>query len=162
MRGLTHREPGVPGAVFDSGITAELICDGYHIDEKVIRMCYRLLGRERLILISDGIAYAGMPDGEYVMQGAAVKIENGTCRLLDGTLNGNINSLFECVKRAVGFGIPFEDAVYCASFGPARKLGIDGTKGSIDTEKDADLIVMDEAFHVKYVLKKGRIVYTGK
>lgn len=160
MLGLSHREPGVVGAVFDSEITAELICDGHHINPKVIRLAHKLLGRDRLILISDAIPHAGMPDGEYIFDGQQVIVKDGTCTLPDGTLNGNVNSLFECVKRAVGFGIPFADAVYCASFGPAKKLGVSDTKGSIDEGKDADLVIMDEDFDIKYVIKNGTVKYS--
>jgi len=161
MRGINHREPGVVGAVLDSNITAELICDGHHVDEKVIRMAYKLLGRDRLILISDAIPCAGLPEGKYMFDGNETIIKDGVCSLPDGTLNGNINSLFECVKRAIGFGIPFSDAIYSASYMPAKKLGIENKKGSISEGKDADLVIIDDLFHIEYVVKNG-IVRFGK
>lgn len=159
MIGLNHREPGVPGAVFDSDITAELICDGYHINEKTIRMVYKLLGRERLILISDAVTLAGLPDGVYDFDGQITTKKDGCCTLPDGTINGNVNDLFECLRRAVKFGIPFEDAVYCASYTPAKRIGAQDRKGSIDIGKDADLVIVDDALNVKYVIKNGVIKY---
>lgn len=159
MRGLAHREPGVVGGILDSGITAELICDGEHINEKVIRIAYKVLGADRLILISDTMPYAGMPDGNYDFDGQECIIKDGTCRLPNGTLNGNINSLFECVKRCVQrFGIPFEDAVKCASYNPAKRLGVEDRKGSIAEGKDADLVVIDDDFNIRFVIKNGIIV----
>lgn len=159
MKGLHHREPGVVGAVLDSHITAELICDGHHVNQKAIRMVYKVLGKDRLIMVSDAIPNAGMPDGEYIFEGRTVVIADGMCKLLDGTLNGNINSLFECLRRTVKFGVPIEDAVYCSSYTPAKRLGIENKKGSIDIGKDADLVVIDDDMNIKYVLKDGVIKY---
>ena len=86
-------------------------------------------------------------------------MKDGTCRLPNGTLNGNINSLFECVKRCVQrFGIPFEDAVKCASYNPAKRLGVEDRKGSIAEGKDADLVVIDDDFNIRFVIKNGIIV----
>ena len=161
MRGMTHREPGVVGAVLDNPqVFAEIICDGHHINEKIIRLTYKMLGRDRLILISDSVPVAGLPDGEYIFDGKKTTIKDGTNRLSDGTLNGNVNDLFECMRRAVKFGIPFEDAVYCASYTPAKRLGIENRKGSIDIGKDADLVIIDDEMNIKYVIKDGTIKYS--
>ena len=159
MRGMAHREPGVVGAVFDSDITAELICDGYHIDERIIRTTYKVLGRDRLILISDMVPAAGLPEGIYGSEGRKIIIKDGTVRLEDGTIDGNINCLSECVRRVIKFGIPFEDAVYCASYNPAKRIGVHDRKGSIAEGKDADLVVVDDSFDIKYVIKNGEIKY---
>lgn len=159
MTGLKHREPGVVGAVFDSDITAELICDGYHVNEKVIRTAYKVLGRDRLILISDMVTAAGLPEGIYESEGRTIVIKDGTVKLLDGTIDGNINCLSECVRRVVKFGIPFEDAVYCATYNPAKRIGVESRKGSIAEGKDADLVVLDDSLDIKYVIKNGEIKY---
>lgn len=160
MRGMTHREPGVVGAVLDNEkVFAELICDGYHINEKIIRLTFKMLGRDRLVLVSDSVPVAGLPDGEYEFDGKKVIVKDGTNRLPDGTLSGNINDLFECMRRAVKFGIPFEDAVYCASYTPAKRLGIENSRGSIDIGKDADLVIIDDEMNIKYVIKSGMVVF---
>lgn len=159
MTGLKHREPGVVGAVLDSDITAELICDGYHVNEKVIRTAYKVLGRDRLILISDMVPAAGLPEGRYESEGRVIIIKDGTVRLEDGTIDGNINCLSECVRRVVKFGIPFEDAVYCATYNPAKRIGVEDRKGSIAEGKDADLVVLDDSLDIKYVIKNGEIKY---
>ncbi|MBQ5884960.1 MAG: N-acetylglucosamine-6-phosphate deacetylase [Clostridia bacterium] len=159
MSPLGHRDPGAVGAILDSDVTAELICDGKHIDSRVVRLVYKLIGRERFCIISDDVSTAGMPDGEYAIQGQRVVIKDGTCTLTDGTLYGNVNSLFECVRRSVkDFGIPFEDAVYCASAVPSRILGIADKKGRIDEGMDADLVIINDDFEIKYVIKNGNII----
>lgn len=157
MVGINHREPGVVGAVFDSDITAELICDGHHINERIIRMVYKLLGRERLIFISDTGAMGGLPDGEYIFDGLVTIIKGDSCTLQNGTINGNANDLFTCLKRLVNFGIPLEDAVYCTSYTPAKRVGVLDRKGSIDIKKDADLVIVDDSLNIKYVIKNGTI-----
>ena len=161
MTGINHREPGAVGAVFDSDITAEIICDGYHINQRVLRMAYKLLGRERLIFISDTILLGGLPDGTYIFDGLKTLKKGDSCTLEDGTINGNANDLFTCVKRLVSFGIPLEDAVYCSSFTPARRIGVLDKKGSIEIGKDADLVIVDDELNVKYVIKNGIIKYTA-
>ena len=106
-----HRQPGIWGALLDCGATAELIADGHHVHPAFIRMAYRLLGEERLILISDDTPLSGQGDGEYEMDGVCSQIVNGICRLADGTINGNVQPLLSCVLRAASFGIPFPAAV---------------------------------------------------
>lgn len=156
MRGISHREPGIPGAVFDSNITAELICDGFHVDEKIIRMSYRLLGKERLILVSDNGPLSGCADGRYVINGIPSIVRDRTCRMENGTLKGNYLSLFECVKKAISFGIPLKDAFYCASYAPAKRIGMQKSKGSIDNGKDADLLLVDNTLTLQHVIKNGK------
>lgn len=158
MRGISHRETGVPGAVFDSDITAEIICDGFHINEKIIRMAYKLLGKERMILISDDVACTGMPDGIYEFDGVVNVIKDNTCLLEDGTINGNMKFLSECVKNAVKFGIPFEDAIYCATYNPAKRIGCEDRIGSIKEGKDADIVILDDNMDIQYVIKAGKII----
>lgn len=156
-----HRQPGIWGALLDCGATAELITDGYHVHPAFIRMAYRLLGEERLILVSDDTPLSGQGDGEYEMDGVCSQIVNGVCRLADGTINGNVQPLLSCVLRAASFGIPFSAAVRMASAVPARRLGIDKETGSIQPGKDADLLVLGPDDRVRMTLVRGRIAYSS-
>ena len=160
MRGLAHREPGTVGAILDSDATAELISDGHHISPRVIRLAHRLLGRDRMILVSDLSTQGGLPDGEYISSdtGATTVIREGTARLTNGTLAGNVSPLLELVRRAVSFGVPFPDAVRAASYNPARLLGCADRKGAISEGKDADLLVLDQDLALRYVIKSGAIL----
>ena len=124
-------------------------------------MAYRLLGEERLILISDDTPLSGQGDGEYEMDGVCSQIVNGICRLADGTINGNVQPLLSCVLRAASFGIPFPAAVRMASAVPARRLGIDKETGSIQPGKDADLLVLGPDNRVRMTLVRGRIAYSS-
>lgn len=153
-----HREPGVMGALLDSKATAEIICDLIHVHTSFIRMMYRLLGRERLILISDNNPISGLGDGVYTMDGMTSVVKNGICRLEDGTINGNVQPLFSCVINAAKAGIPFESAIYMATAAPAKRLGIFSETGSIEKGKDADLLVINECNKIVLTVVKGRII----
>ena len=159
MRGLMHREPGTVGGVLDSNMTAELICDGVHIHPKVIRAMLKTLGTDRLIFISDSVTCAGLPDGEYTYDDKNLIKKDGKITLKDGTISGNANPLSECIRRCVTqFGIPLADAVKCATINPAKRIGVADRKGSIAEGKDADLVVVDDAFNIKYVFKNGVLI----
>lgn len=158
MSGFGHREPGVVGAVFDSDTapTAELIADGNHLHPAVIRTAFRLLGPDRAILISDGLAPAGLDDGEYRLGDIPIRVKNGLCRGLDGTIAGSAVTLMEVLRRAVRFGVPFDRALRAATINPARLLGLDAQIGSIAVGKQADLTVVDSKLQVQRVFLSGR------
>ena len=66
MPAFSHRAPGVVGAALDTPLcNVELICDGVHIHPSVVRAVFKMFGSKRVILISDTMRAAGMPDGDY-------------------------------------------------------------------------------------------------
>ena len=151
-----HRAPGVVGAAGDSHVTAELICDGFHIHPAVLRGAYKWLGGDRLILVSDSVMMAGLPDGTYVMDGTKSVIRGGVSRLEDGTINGGTHDLLFCVRQAASFGIPLEAALKMATIQPAARIGADAETGSIANGKRADCLVLDAAGTLKAVFVGGR------
>lgn len=155
MPPLHHRNSGPIGAGFEKNIYAQIICDGFHISKPVVLAAYKMFGPDRLTLISDSIRPAGLPDGEYESGGLAVKVENKSIRLLDGTIAGGYASLWDCVKKAVEFGIPFDDAVKMATSTPAECLGI--KKGKIAVGYDADLLIIGDDFEIETVVIGGEI-----
>ena len=158
MPPFTHRAPGVVGAVADSPkVNAELICDGVHIHPSVVRATFRMIGEERIILISDSMRAAGMPDGRYMLGGLEVEVAGGHAALVsNGALAGSATNLMECMKTAVKkMGISLEAAVACATMNPAKALGEFEQYGSIAPGKKADLVLLDEDLEVKLVLKEG-------
>lgn len=158
MPPFTHREPGVIGAVADSPhVFAELICDGIHIHPSVVRATFRMLGADRILLISDSMRAAGMPDGSYTLGGLDVNVKDRRVTLAsDGALAGSASNLMECLRVAVTqMGIPLETAVACASVNPAKCLGVYEERGSIEAGKAADVVLLDEALDVQMVIKDG-------
>lgn len=158
MPSLLHRAPGVPGAVFEGGFTAELISDGMHLHPAIVRLVFKVLDDDKPVLISDAMSAAGMPEGKYSLGGLEVFVKgDGAARLADGTLAGSTANILQCVQNAVKFGVPMEKAVRAATINPASVIGADKTTGSLKAGKFADLIVLDKALNLKFAMVKGDV-----
>lgn len=161
MPAFTHREPGVVGAVADSEhVMAEIICDGVHIHPATVRTTFKMMGEDRMILISDSMRAAGMPDGQYTLGGQDVNVKgNKATMVLDGALAGSVTTLPDCVRTVVKeMGISLETAIACATINPARSLGIDALYGSVEQDKKADLVLWDENLQLVHVIKDGEVI----
>ena len=161
MPPFTHRAPGVIGAASDHpGVRVELICDGIHIHPSVVRTTFRLFGAGRVVLISDSLRAAGMPDGQYPFGGQEIVVKGPRATLAHdpNTLAGSVTDLMGCLKTAVSFGIPLADAVTAAAVNPAKVLGIYDRVGSLDVGKTANLAVLDQHLELKAVLFHGNVV----
>lgn len=156
MPGIHHRNPGViPAAVENENVRAELICDGLHVHPASVRLAFAMFGGSRMVLVSDALRCCGMPDGEYELGGQPVFLAGGVARLADGTLAGSATNLFDCMRNAVRFGIPVEDAVRAATWNPACALGAEDSIGSIATGKRADFVICDGELNRKAVYLAG-------
>ena len=161
MPAFTHREPGVVGAVADSEhVMAEIICDGVHIHPATVRTTFKMMGEDRMILISNSMRAAGMPDGQYTLGGQDVNVKgNNATMVLDGALAGSVTTLPDCVRTVVKeMGISLETAIACATINPARSLGIDALYGSVEQGKKADLVLWDEKLQLVHVMKDGEVI----
>lgn len=151
-----HREPGVIGAAAESDdVTAELICDGYHIHPSVVRNTFRLFGAERIVLVSDSMMAAGMGDGTYRLGGQDVMVKGSLATLADGTLAGSVTNLYDCMRMAIRMGVPKEEAVRAATFNPAGVIGAAGEYGILRAGSRADILVTDREFGLRRVIKSG-------
>ena len=157
MPPFSHRAPGVVGAALDSpDCRVELICDGVHIHPAVVRAVFKLFGPERVILISDSIRGAGMPDGQYTLGGQDVTVRGALATLADGTIAGSVTDLMGCLKKAVSFGVPLADAVLSAALNPAEAIGVSDRFGTLDTGKRANIAILDQDLELKAVFFDGR------
>lgn len=145
MRAMESREPGILGTVLDSDVLyAELICDGVHVDPTMVRMWLRMKGRDRGILITDGMAATGMPDGTYMLGDFPVEVKDGVCRS-NGALAGSVLTMDRAVENVQAFtGTDLGTAVRLASQNPAAMLGMEQV-GEIAVGGAADFNVFDEA-----------------
>lgn len=156
MTAMTTREAGVVGAVLEnSGVTAELICDGFHISPPVLRVTFQALGKDRACVVSDSMKAAGLPDGDYDLGGQAVYVRGGKALLKDGTIAASTSNIHEEFKNLIAFGIPFETALRACTINPARAIRADDTTGSIKVGKYADLVVLDRDHEIRAVFVKG-------
>ena len=146
MPPLHHRDPGPIGAAVEKGIFAEVICDGLHVSRAAILTLYRALGPDRMILISDSLRATGLGDGEFSFGGQKIIVKDGVARIEAGNLAGSTSTLFDCVKKAIEFGIPKADALKMASATPAACLGL--KKGQLRVGYDAEFILCDSEMNL--------------
>jgi len=157
-RPFLAREPGVMGAFFDAkeGFV-EVIGDGIHIHPAMLRAIFKLMP-EKVILISDSMMAAGMPDGEYALGGQKVIVKGKEALLEDGTIAGSVTNLFDCMVNVIKNGVDAKKAILAASLHPAKSVGMDSSYGSITVGKKADLLLVSEDWELRQVIKHGRVV----
>ncbi|MEA2015781.1 MAG: N-acetylglucosamine-6-phosphate deacetylase [Actinomycetota bacterium] len=161
MSGLNHRKPGVVGAALTSPeLMIEMIADGVHLHPAVMKIIVRTKEMEKIILITDAMRAAGMPDGLYELGGQEVIVADGQASLKDGTIAGSVLTLDKAVRNMVNLvGVSLPEAARMATVNPAKRLGIEDRKGSIETGKDADIVILDKNLEVDTTIAKGMVVY---
>lgn len=157
MTGLHHREPGMVGAgLTDTRAWLELIADGHHVHPGAMRLC-SCCAKDRVVLITDAMQAAGMPDGRYTLCGEEVSMQNGVVRTAAGGLAGSTLSLDAAVRNMVEHAdITAEYAIHMASLHPARLLGIANQLGSLAPGKRANLIALNGGLHLQQIWIQGQ------
>jgi N-acetylglucosamine-6-phosphate deacetylase len=161
MVGLHHRLPGTLGAVLSNdAITCELIGDGVHVHPAVMKLVWRAKGTDRVVLVSDATATAGLPDGTYGDGPRRVTVRDGRATIPDGTLAGSCMPLLTGLKNMVRLcGAPLGEAVRMTSLNPAGIAGCVDRTGSIAIGKAADLVLLDPDLEPQLTLVHGQIAY---
>ncbi|MPM74762.1 N-acetylglucosamine-6-phosphate deacetylase [bioreactor metagenome] len=159
MTPLNHREPGVVGAVFKSNITCELIADTIHVHPGIYDILNKVKGTDKLVLITDSMRAGCMKEGVYDLGGQEVLVKEGSARLKNGTLAGSILTLNEAVKNFYKHSsIELYEAVNMAALNPAKVIGLDKCKGSLEVGKHSDIIIFDEDFQVSKTIVGGEVL----
>ena len=125
-----------------------------------MRLAFQLFGSERIILISDSMEAAGLPDGIYQLGGQSVTVKGKEAVLTDhpDTIAGSVTNLYNCMVNCVQhMGIPLEDAVRAATENPARAIGIDDVYGKIAPGYRADIVLMDQNMEIQKIINKGKV-----
>ena len=152
MMPLAHRDPGLIAAAAENPeCMVELISDGIHIHESVVRATFQLF-KDRVVLISDSMRATGMEDGTYELGGQQVTVRGKLATLEDGTIAGSATNLYDCMRTAVAFGIPLGEAVAAASMNPAKSIGIYEKVGSLTPGKRADILLADKDLNLVKVI----------
>jgi N-acetylglucosamine-6-phosphate deacetylase len=159
MPPFNHRDPGVIGAAYDTpGCFAELIVDGVHIHDAVVRATFSMFGRRRMLLISDSMRAVGLSDGSYDLGGQEVTVKGNLATLTQGgAIAGSVTNLMDCVRNAVSMGIPLEYAIRCATVNPARSIGMDKVIGGLELGMTADIVILDKDLNLIKVIKDGNL-----
>jgi N-acetylglucosamine-6-phosphate deacetylase len=158
MPSLNHHHPSLVNAVLsDDRVACELIADGIHLHPSILQLALKAKGPDRIALVSDSVAFNGMPEGKYPYRNQHAIVKAGEIRLEDGRLAGSCLNLNRAVRNMVRLaGASLCEAVRMASLVPARIIGAERKKGSIAVGKDADLVVFDEDVAVKTVFLRGK------
>ena len=161
MTGLHHREPGVLGAVMESSaVRCELIADNIHVHPAAMNVLWSAKGKDRLILITDSMQAAGMPDGSYKLGDYSVTVANGSATLANGTLAGSIITMQRAVHNFMqATGESLETIWRVMSLNPARAIHLGHCKGSLEIGKDADMVLVNSDMDVCLTIVGGKVVY---
>ncbi len=156
---FAHRDTGLVGAAMDCGATVELIGDGCHISDPMIRATFKMFGDDKVVLISDSILAAGLDDSEFMMGELKITIKNNLAYLDDGTIAGSASNLFNNLKHIISCGIKPEIAIKSATYNPANVLGVLDEMGTLECGKLANFVIVDKDFNIKSVYIKGQKFY---
>jgi N-acetylglucosamine-6-phosphate deacetylase len=162
MPPLHHREPGTVGAVLASeNVMVELIADGVHVHPAIAKIIVQAKGADKVILITDAISGAAMPDSTYKLGGQDVIVSNGTAKFHDGTLAGSVLTMNQAFDNIQHFAnITAESAAKMSSLNAARQFGMDSWTGSIAPDKRADIAVLNtKTGNVVAAMRDGNWVY---
>jgi N-acetylglucosamine-6-phosphate deacetylase len=157
MGGLEGRNPGIVGAILANPyVWAELILDGHHVHFSSFKAAFHAKP-ERLMLITDAMRAAGMPDGAYDLGGQMAQVADGMAKLKNGSLAGSLLTMDQAVRNAVQSGLKLETAVELAASHPAQYLGLT-KKGNLKQGNAADIVVLDDRLEVQAVFVAGKQV----
>lgn len=160
MRPLHHRNEGILEEVLtNDAVHCEVIGDFGHVSSGIVKLIFKCKGENRVNFVSDSIAAAGLPDGEYTAEEHTCTVKNGISYFENGTINGSASTILRGVKNAVSIGIPLESAIKAASHNPAVSLGVDGERGSIAPGKRADIFIADKELNVRKTYVFGHLCY---
>jgi N-acetylglucosamine-6-phosphate deacetylase len=144
MRPLTHRDPGILGAVLtDSLVSADIIADGLHVDPSIVRLLASAKGPEQTVLITDATAATGMPDGHYRLGALDIEVRDGKCTH-KGKFAGSVLTMDRAVRNLAKFtGWNLAHAVAAATWNPAHVAGLTD-RGKLVAGAHADFVVLNE------------------
>jgi N-acetylglucosamine-6-phosphate deacetylase len=164
MGSLHHREPGAVGAALSlPALNCELIADNIHVHPAVMEILVKAKTPQGVILITDSISAAGMPDGFYTLEGQPVTLTDGAARLADGTLAGSTLTMDAALRNlSSATHLPLEEIWMCSSLNAAQAIHMDDHKGRIAPNFDADLVLLDSNLHVLLTVIEGRICFDAR
>jgi N-acetylglucosamine-6-phosphate deacetylase len=167
LRGFTHvfnamgrlepREPGIVGAaLYDENTWCGIIVDGHHVDPVMLKLALRCKRHDRFMLVTDAMPAVGSAEPTFVLQGRTIRVVDGICRDENGTLAGTALDMAAAVRNAVSLlGLDIAEAARMASEYPAEFLGLGHELGRIAPGYRANLVLLDDAMHVRSTWIEG-------
>ena len=160
MSPLHHRAPGPIGwGLMKDDVSCDVIADGVHVDPLMLQLLLRAKTPERVALISDAVAPAGLGDGVYNIWGETISVSEGRTQNARGNIAGSVITMRDAVRTMLSLGVSLQDVAIMAAYNPARLLGINQDYGSIEAGKRADLTALDAQGNARLTLIGGRIAF---
>ncbi|WP_073589680.1 N-acetylglucosamine-6-phosphate deacetylase [Anaerocolumna xylanovorans] len=160
MRHFDHREPGIIGAALLQPVSVDIVADMIHVNKELFQLLLNNKGKESIALITDAIFAAGLEEGVYHYQGRDFYVKDGTIRLGDGKLAGSILTLNRAADNFYKHtSLSVAETVGLISKNPARILGIDDKKGSLQKGLDADIVIFNDSFEIQRTIIEGNTVF---
>lgn len=162
MQPLGHREIGTIGAAMAlPQISCELIADNVHVHPAAQKILVDVKTPSGVILVTDAIRPAGLPVGDYILDGRPIHTRDGAARLPDGTLAGSVLTMERALKNVcAATGRPLKEMWVTSSLNAARAIGVSSQKGNLEIGKDADLVLLDESFNVNMTIIQGEVIFS--
>jgi len=159
MSPLHHRDPAAPGAALSElargAATVELIADGVHLADETVTMVFDVDPGRHVVLVSDAMSAAGLPDGDFELGSLAVRVADGVARIENGSIAGGTSHLADLVHRCVTVaGLDPVAAVAAATSTPAALLGLTD-RGALATGLRADVLSLSDEWRVDRVMRGG-------
>jgi N-acetylglucosamine-6-phosphate deacetylase len=156
MRPLTQRDPGIVGeALTNPRVSVEIIADGIHLDPSIVKLIVTAKGQNNVILVTDGTAATGMPDGRYHLGTFEFDVKDGKC-LSEGKLAGSTLTMDRAVRNVIEFaGYDLQQALALATLNPGRVMG-SLNKGTLRVGGAADIVVLSPTGEVRKAIVGGR------
>jgi N-acetylglucosamine-6-phosphate deacetylase len=159
MSPLHHRAPGPVGwGLLHDDVTCDVIADGVHLDLLTLRLLMKIKGPDRMTLISDAIAAAGLGDGVFKIWNESITVKDGRTSNQRGSIAGSVISMLDAVRLMKRLEVPEVDLARMSSTNPARLLGIETECGSIEEGKRADLVAVDDTWNVRFTMIGGEVI----
>ena len=161
MRPLLHRAPGPLAAIAQvEEVRGELIADGVHVHPAAMNALVKMLGPERIIVITDALAAAGVPEATFDFAGQPAKVIRGAARLSDGTITGSVLTMDQALRNLLQMTeVSLQQAVGMLTLNPAYAAQVSDRKGRLKAGYDADILIFDQSLTLQATLCKGAIAF---
>ena len=166
VRRNAYRYAGVVEAAFlIDEMDVEIIADGIHLPAPLLKLVYKIKGADRTALITDAMRAAAMPQGESILgslsNGLKVIVEDGVAKLPDrSAFAGSVATADRLVRNMINMAdVPLAEAIKMIAATPARILNVADKKGTLETGKDADIVIFDQNINVQKTIVKGKMIY---
>jgi N-acetylglucosamine-6-phosphate deacetylase len=147
--------------LYDDRITTELIADGWHLGDILMKLTVKVKGVDRVCFVTDAMTAAGMPPGRYFIGHVEAIVKDGIAKLPDNTAYASsVTTMDVCLRNGVRrMDLSLKDSLRMATLTPAEIIGVDDRKGSLEKGKDADVMILDENMEVQKTIARGKVAY---